>query len=252
MPSTVINRATANSTAITTPIAAGPATTGWMNLAEMRTEVARRAGGRTDLDPAAIALHINEAYLDLCSMLQFEWMDATIEWSTVAGVAQYALPSAIREVVKISSVGDPDVDDDGPLEKVDMAEYRRMGREDSDLHSKPSAFTLSPDNVLVLWRTPDAIYSMSAEVMLRPARLTSDSHYPVYPEEWNEAVLTLAVSKAVGALREFELSAQLYNTYLGYVRSRRNERGERKRGTVGAIFIPRTAEELRRSTRRGY
>lgn len=252
MPSLVINRSTANTSAITPPVAAGPATTGWMNLAALEVEVLRRMGGRTDLDSAGIRLHINEAYVDMCSMLQFEWMDATMGWTTVPGVAQYALPNAIREVISVSSEGDSDVDDDGPLEKVDLREYRRMALEETDFNTKPSAFTLSPDNVLVLWRTPDVAYPMAMEVALRPTRLTADTHFPVCPDEWVEPLIVLSVSKAVQALREFEFAAQLYNVYLGHVRSRRNEKSERKRGTIGSVFVPRTAADLRRSSRGGY
>lgn len=252
MPSTVVSRTGANTTAIVAPSAAGPATSGWSNFAELRTEVARRMGGRSDLGTADLSLHVNEAYIDLCSMVDFLFLTVEMSWSCVAQQALYALPTAIREVVLLKTTGVEDVSDDGPLRKVDMQEYARLSEDSADYDDVPEVYTISADNTLALWHRPDAAYSFSMEVKLRPSRLVADTDYPVLPDEWIEILRILATSKAASALNEFELSSQRYNEALGLIRSRRNERAERAEGTKGGIWIPQSASELRRTSRRGY
>lgn len=252
MPSTTINRALANTTAIVTPPAAGPATSGWSTFAELRTETARRMGGRADLDTDALKLHVNEAYIDLCSMVDFLFLTTSLSWTAQIGQSMYALPTSIRDVVALSTTGELDVSDDGTLRKIDTEEYYRLAEDETEWNRKPEAYTIAPDGTLVLWRAPDQAYVFSMEVKLRPARLVADGDYPVLPDEWVEPLRVLAVSKAAGGLNEFELAAQRYNEALGLIRSRRNERAERKEGTKGGVWIPRSRDELRRVDRGGY
>jgi len=252
MPSIVVNRASANSTAIVSPSEAGPAATGWRTFLQLQTEVARRMGGRADLDTNALKLHINEAYVELCSMVDFQWLTASVTWTAEAGQPLYALPEEIREIVSLQTTGNTDVDDEGPLEKSDLEEYRRFAQDNTDEAAKPTFYAIGPDDTLVLWRTPDVAYTMSMEVKLAPALLSADSDYPVLRKEWIEPLTMLAVSKAADGLNEIELASQRYNQVLGMVRSKRNERAERKQGTKGGVWIPRSADELRRVQRGGY
>lgn len=252
MPSIVVRRASANTTAIVSPSEAGPAASGWRTFLQLQTEVARRMGGRADLDTDALKLHINEAYVELCSLVDFLFLHASMSWTAETDEPLYALPSCVREVVSLQTIGDSEVDNEGPLDKVDMEEYRRMAQDSTDYADKPSAYTISPDNTLALWRRPDEAYVFSMEVKLRPERLVNDNDYPVLPDEWIEPLTLLCVSKTADGLNEIELASQRYNQVIGMLRSKRNEHAERKEGTKGGVWIPRSADELRRTSRGGY
>jgi len=219
---------------------------------QLREEVARRMGQRADLADADLKLHVNEAYLEMCTTLDFVFLEASVAWTCEANQSAYGLPAGVREVISVQSLGSTEVDNAGTLEKVDMEEFRRRGIDSLEFSGKPTTYTLTPDGALVLWPQPDEAYVMSLEAKVRPARLVNDTDYPVLPDEWIEPLTVLSISKAAGALNEFEMASQRYNEYLGSVRARRNERAERKVGTKGGVWIPRSRDELRRTSRGGY
>ncbi len=252
MPYTAITEAAANTTAITTPSAVGPATSGWLSLPQLTAEVLRRMGGRADLDTADVVLHINEAYLDLCSMVDFDFMTTSVAFTTEAAQPFYLVPKGIREVIRLSTQGILTDYNPIPLQKIDVTAYRALPDETDWTDVTPHSFVFTANNILVLWPTPDTALSMAMEVKLRPARLSLETHYPALPEEWQEALLLLAQSKTHDGILEFEMASQKYNQYLGYVRSRRNERAEKSEGTHGRVFMPKSAADLRRGNRRGY
>lgn len=176
--------------AVAAPAPAGvsfgaPLTSVGKTLAGMRDRLASELGNREDLSTDQLNELINESYRDLSTSLDVPEMKGSFGFSTIAGQPFYLLPQGIRSVTRLS-VLPPDNTIGGPLpalRKLSVDTYRDL----PDLSGAPSsAFRWT--KMLVLYPTPDDVYTVSADIRVKVSDLIQDTDSPLLDEEWHEAI----------------------------------------------------------------
>ncbi len=225
----------------------GPSSSGWLSLSALRTELALRLGGRTDIDSARLNQWINEAYIDICGALDLAVLRGSIELTLTVEAELYVLPSSVRMARTISFNDPSDVTYGQMIRKTDEDEYRRLPILDGT--GLPSHWVPFSPDLIVIYPAPDQAYVLAMEVKYRPGRMTSDAHYPILKEEMVEGLLLLSRAKAFSGLLEFGMAGQCQNEYTAFMRSRRDEVAEQSEGMVGQLVPVRSRRQLLTSTR---
>ena len=154
--------------------------------------------------------------------LQLRWLDWSFLWSqfsqnTIAN--NYNIPAP-------SDFGEWDIDSFWLDYGTDPHKLRVMPYEDwrntypfSTTADKPSSVVVKPDNDLVLFPTPDAVYSFSADYWRTPTRLEDNGDTSPIPTRFDRAI----VCQAKLFYAEHENAPEVYQiatTELGYLLSR--------------------------------
>ena len=182
------------------------------SLGGMRQRLKLELGNRTDIPDPLWNEWINDAYLDLYASLELPESKRSFEFLTVANQPLYLLPSTVN-TVRMLSVVDPDDNTNGlAFDKIDVFTYRKLpprcGAPDSWFREQ---------QILVLWPTPDEVYTVTVDVVAKPAILTLDSHYPVLDDKWHELLLKSAKSRAWEAVQNDTKSALVENSVVRQV-----------------------------------
>lgn len=217
----------------------------------MRNELASRLGGRMDIDPVRLNLWLNEAYVEMCDMLDLPELWASEGFTFLEGIWVYQVGSHVRVVTKLSWNAEPASWSYGKiLGKTDLVEFRRIPA--SHTPCAPKTWAPYGRNLIVVYPTPDEDYEVTAEFLQRPMPLEDDTDYPILMTEWCEGLLLLARAKAFSALMEFGVAAQSKTEYVSWLRSKPSALAIQQTGQT-ANFIPVNTEARRdRSRQRRY
>jgi hypothetical protein len=190
------------------------------SLGGMRTTLVLELGNRTDLAAAGGLLDekINDAYLDMYTSLDLPESVRSYSLTLVPGQALYLLPSTVDTVRAVSATDPTDGTVGGAIQKIDIFTYRKLPVRDDDPES-----WFREQNMLVFWPTPVAADIVSVDVRIKPAKLSSDTHYPILEDKWHEALLKGAKYRAWEALQNDTKSLTVQNEMVRLVQ-RRNDR----------------------------
>jgi len=185
---------------------------GAFTLANFKTYLTLALGNREGLTPYLLTW-INAAYIGLCSInkvvsfqkvknLNFPELDTSKNESTIDGQAYISRPS---NTLAIHTVWD--TTNDRKLDSKSSKWYfEQTGRADTASEGDP-LYWIPYGNLVYLYPTPDNAYNMNIYYRKRPDRLVNDGDVTAIGEEWDEAILQFAKSKAMADLRDFTASA---------------------------------------------
>lgn len=217
---------------------------------ELKEELDKRLGGRSDVSNTRLGSWVNQGYIDLASSLRLDQLEASFELSVVADQPFYLLPDNVFAIQEVA-LNEESVPLEGrPLDKIDKNKYRALP---DTFGGFPKAF-FRYQKILVLWPTPDQSMSVTVDAQILPAKLEGDTNSSILGIEWDEAILLASRWKGFDALLEFEQGILAKNAYLNYVRERKSRSDEEQHKEPIKSSVPRSKAMLnRRNYRvRGY
>ena len=178
------------------------------SLSAMRTRLTLEVGNRVGdqvLTPAVLNEWINDAYIDLFGSLDLPEANASFQLLTVINQPFYLLPPGVDTIRMISEIGTDWTPTDNtrgkPLRKIDLNAYRRLpalipwSPQNPQLSYQPSMW-LREGTMLVLYPTPDNVYTLAVDVVIKPQPLVADTDYPILEDKWHEPLFKAAKYRA--------------------------------------------------------
>ena len=181
--------------------------------------------GERNLSAGTLARWINFGYLELCTAVDFEGLDAEDTFNTAVGDDDYTAPTDPL-VIKIVR----NMTQDEPLTWTPKEDFMRLEKGTNDT---PKRWTRHIDDILV-WPTPIAIESILVVYKDEPAALSAASDETVLPAAWDMAVTYLATGHGYMTLGEEARAIVWYNKAISYINSRMTE-GNLASGTAGLL-----------------
>lgn len=166
---------------------------------EIRAEVRRRIGNRTDVEDR-LGTWVNDAYFDLLMEPEyvFHELDKKIILITNPNQREYSL-DPYTDLWFI--LGIRDNTNEREVNKVHWKTFDRRAH----VESWPTRYARF-DNMLELDPTPDGAYELQIRYRRRVNELTQGTS-PEIPREWHSMLTHIAVVKAYEALEQFEKAA---------------------------------------------
>lgn len=173
----------------------------------------RQEGGMTGTGPTSVVGQSGEmlrvvswvtsAY-EYVQNLHPNWhfLRADVSFPTVSGTASYdSTATNCPEVgsykldsfkAALTSVG---VADEQEMEYYPWDQFRAvyLRGSSSTLTGRPRLFSVKPDQSLVLWPKPDAIYTVTGEYFKRAQEMTADADIPIIPQQFQKIILWKAL-----------------------------------------------------------
>ena len=198
---------------------------GLLTLVDFRDEIDVTFGERS-LDTPHYDRWINFAYLDICTAVDFDILDAELSFNTADGTRNYNAPTT--PYISIKHVRD--TSSDYSLAWIPKEDFFRLTAADE---GAPKRWTLHLDDIY-LYPCPDGIYAVKAIYKQTPTILSEDGDVTVLQAGWDAAVTMLAVHYGYMALGEEQRAVVWYNRAISYIQSRMTEGGLQK-GTPGLL-----------------
>jgi hypothetical protein len=202
-----------------------------------------------DIEPQRLNRWINLGYLHVAAMLTTSEMQGSIAIPTIVDQPLYLLPRSVAWITQLP-LSDPSlypIVGGKNMLMTDLAQYR-------DLPDYPSSYTYSPyrwfrqGRLLALWPKPATSASVTVDFRIRPAKLSLETHSPILPEEFHEAILLRARHVAFRSLKMFNEASIAQNDFVASIRDIVNTDAEELKGKPSS-FQPAVA--LRNYYRRG-
>ena len=148
----------------------------------------------------------------------WEFLRFDFSFPTVAATATYAPTDAgvgltehtkwVRDSLRIylTATG---VNDEQWLTCIPWATFRdtRLFGANRSVSGRPTEFAVRPNQSIVLWPTPDAVYTVVGEYFKRPQVMSADADEPVFPREFHMAIAWRALVLYGG----FESASEAYS-----------------------------------------
>lgn len=231
MPFLVLDPAEAEAAPTTT---IGQPKAGWgKSLATMREHLKVQLGGRTDISDEIYNTWISDAYVDVVTSLDLDESKGSIELMLVAGQPFYLLPEVLSSIQSIALTDPLSIYGGASLSKTDKSNYRAL----EDAVGEPKLFFREND-MLVVYPTPDKVYSISIDFRARPAPLVDDTDCPFIGPEFHRAILLKARADAFDDLREFDKAAPAENSFVSNMRRRTDREAAEDEGRVIGSSVP--------------
>ena len=239
----------ADATAVLQTSQSAPLASGWLSLSGLRTSLAYRIGGRTDLTNGELDLWINEAYLDICTMLDLPFLEGSEQFTMTTGAWLYKINTDITVIVNLSIRDTDSLDPEGEsMSKIEMREFRRLPY--SPENSCPKVWAPHAEYMVAVHPIPDKNYLVVAEFRMRPGLLVDDADYPRLPREMIEGLLLASTAKAHSGLQEYGFAIQAQNEFIAFMRSRPSYAAKQNEGQVSRMVPVNSDREKRISNRR--
>jgi hypothetical protein len=110
----------------------------------------------------------------------------------VAGQQEYSAPSDLGQWDRRAVYLDRTLNTYRKLRYMDYDTWRSNFRNGVKTNSKPTSFTIKPDDTLVLEGPPDDTYSIYADYWKKPTRPTADSDTSLIPTRWEKVIIARA------------------------------------------------------------
>lgn len=211
MPFTVLDPTTAAAAPVTT--LGVPKISVGETLATLRAELKLQVI-RNDVDDTRWNKWINQAHRKLVSMVTLQEFSGSLGINTVASQPFYLLPQAVGYIKKISLTDTVYYSRGGiDFQRIDLDYYRRL-----PVRTGQPEMYFRHGDMLVVWPTPNTVDAVTIDFRVRPVDLTLDTHSPIVPLEWHEALGLKARHIAFRALQIFDKAAIAQNDFVTAVR----------------------------------
>ena len=156
---------------------------------------------------------INDANREVCNRYQWDFLQETTTFDTVASTNQYALSSIASDLQKLVSLRITSPTDSEqwltPLTAEQFDRYNATPANDSE--GVPTYYYLW-ENVVYVYPTPDDAYTISVRYIKTPTTLES-ADQPDIPEEFQEVVMLGALYRAMQTNDNFDQSVVIKSQF---------------------------------------
>lgn len=192
-----------------------------MTLAEMRTMLRTYVGNPTSTDVAdsVLTAHLNRAYLYICDRHKVPQVIQRTTVPTVIGTSSYALQSVDTTVRRIWCRTY-----NYQLKKADplMLQSLDTTGNSSPRTGRPTWYYRDKGNIIV-FPTPDAVYSLEFITKIKPTALAADGDTPVLDELWHEGVVFLARWYFWDSILDYPKAQYSFGIWQNWVQTKPNE-----------------------------
>jgi hypothetical protein len=186
-----------------------------VNLAQLRTEVGRRAG--IDADPVAVTQLLNDALATISADGPWPWMESKTTLTTVANQTDYTLPASLL-TVRAVLVDGREAD---PIALADADNY--LNQDSPTLtFGTGDLYSIRNSTLIILPAPASAGKSIVVEYTATEPTLAGDSDTPLLPTPYHYIVAVLAASFLLerktthvgrGALAQFSIFKRQYDDW---------------------------------------
>lgn len=156
-----------------------------MNLMDLRQEVWDHGFDANFFPATRVNRYLNNAYLLICTRVEYYTDEATLDFSTVSGTMLYSQPA---DMGVLRSVRDT----------VNQIELQEVGLRDLDRTNvttgQPVIYAMDGANIH-LFPTPNGVYSLEIRYWKLPAELVNDADTPTLPARWHWLLWKYAVAE---------------------------------------------------------
>ncbi|MFH1302221.1 MAG: hypothetical protein ABIK07_14265, partial [Planctomycetota bacterium] len=174
---------------------------------------------------------INTAYQDI-QLLHDDWrfMQSEFSFPTIANVNTYTPAAVSLTALAEWLVGDLrcylSLGDENPMLYEGWGEFRAVRDLGDVTTGRPTHFSVKPDNSLILWPTPDQIYTVRGEYIIVPDVLSGNTDEPIIPARFHMIIVWRALIYYGAALAADEKLAHGRNEYTRLMRALRASQGQ--------------------------
>lgn len=176
------------------------------NRQELRNRVYTRTGFDTAdgmVTPTVVNDALNEALHFIETVAEWWWLMASETLTTVASTATVTPSSSSQRTKSLAFA-----DGTGALARVSTAEIDQYPAESA----KPRVFA-EQGLGLVLWPTPDAVYSLTHRFITTEADLAQDDAEPLLPAGFHSALIDYASYLLLRRVRDDERATRAFEGY---------------------------------------
>lgn len=168
---------------------------------ELRTSLGFGVDGEIDLPNPDCDLLVNRSYQWLLNAFKFRSKEVTTVFPTIAGERSYELPDDF-EALRGISILQADTGQHTPLNRMTIDTYEQKYNESEEEQDFPTDY-LREGNCIKLWRTPDAIYSITLKYDKLLDDLGNTVQFTSIPKNWEEFILAGATYRGYIRLGDF-------------------------------------------------
>lgn len=189
-----------------------------INLQTLRDKVRRATGQDSDdLTDAECDLLLNQTYWEIQEKFHIREVESSTTFSTAEGQREYELPPSF-ESLRISAIRDNESGDDAELDRMSIKEYESSYSADTEKQAKPTKYFRAA-NAIILWPTPDDIYTVILHYRTKLDDLTDSNVDPQLPRSWQEMLYVGAVARAFFDNGDFENEKKSNAKYVQLINS---------------------------------
>lgn len=194
-----------------------------MDLATLRSDL-RLYLGLDDINLPNIDADrlLNQSLLEIDNKFPFREKELIYEFVTVQGVYSYAIVQDAFESLRTISILAPDAElDAGQWTDLERMTATHLGNVQNDIitnQARPCEYLRENANIL-LWPTPDAIYTIRVRYLCLIAQLVNAGDIPGFPENWHEILLYGACWRGFLKIGDMERVTQFKNQQVALITS---------------------------------
>lgn len=211
-----------------------------LSLTRMRALVRRGLGGldSDDITDDEVDELLNLSLWELDNRFPFKEKECLVTASTVAGQADYALPSDL-DAIRTVSIVDDDTERYVPLKQMDVQDFEEKAQEDDEDDRDQPTHYMRRDNGVHLHPIPDKVYTLRLNMWRTVASLVEGTIEETgLPRNWDEIVVEGAVTRGHFYTQDYNLARQAENFRVGHERGAVLDEHKEKRGARYARIKP--------------
>ena len=183
-----------------------------LSLPTLRAELRKHLGqDEDDLPDDDADLLLNRTYWEILEKFHVRETESSTTFTTVASQREYELPPSF-ESLRVSSFVDPDSGQHTKLDRISIKEYENIYSDDTDEEGPPTKY-FRGNSAIVLWPTPDDVYSIVIHYNTQLDDLSDDNVDPALPKSWQEMVLMGAVWRGFLQVNDYVKAKMASATY---------------------------------------
>jgi len=187
-------------------------------LSTLRTEVREAlAMDITDLPNATVDLLLNRTYWELLEKFHIRETESSTTLTTNQGQREYLLPPDF-ESLRISAIIDPETSQHHKLSMFSVKEYEVLQNDDVDYESRPTNYFRANES-LILWPTPDAIYTVILHYRQTLADLSDTNTSASLPKSWQELLVFGAIFRGWLRVNDYDRANSMKAHYIAMINS---------------------------------
>jgi len=140
----------------------------------------------------------NSAYEDIQNLhTNWRFMQTEFSFPLISGTDTYTPAAAGLTTLGEWLTDDTRVyltqSDENPMQYEPWKLFREVRDIGAVQSGRPTHFSIKPNNSIVFWPNPDAVYTCTGEYMLKPATMTADTDEPIFPSQFHMLVVWRAL-----------------------------------------------------------
>ncbi len=162
---------------------------------------------------------INKSYWELDAKFPFREKEDSGTFVTVAGTAIYTISDSDFESLTNLAVYDSIADESKNVDRTTIDWYNQNYSVNTDKQDIPSKYFRNEQKNIVLWPTPDDIYTLTYNFLKLLPDLVSGTQNPVFPRSWHEIIELGAEARGFKAIGDTKRMTDARNAQVAMIGS---------------------------------